>query len=268
MAGYPRFLFDTSFDPEQEKAAREAELAAEREAAEAKPPPPTFSEAELEAARAEGLAAGREAGRQEALQSCEQRSSELLATLTQQLDGLVAERAAMAEEAEKTATTMALAIVRKLFPRLAESQTMPEIEAIVIGCLERLRGEPRIVIRVTDDVLDLLSEQLTALTNRDGFEGKVVLLSDESLAADSVKVEWADGGAERESAKTWAEIDKIIGRCFGEDVPARAMQLAARREFEKDEADVGGETESAAASPDSVSSATSSRATREMAQTA
>ena len=99
MAGYPKFLFETSFDPEQEKAAREAELAAEREAAEAEPPPPTFSEAELETARAEGLAAGREAGRQEALQSCEQRTSDLIASVTQQLDQLVAERTAAHEEA-------------------------------------------------------------------------------------------------------------------------------------------------------------------------
>ena len=92
MAGYPKFLFETSFDPEQEKAAREAEPAAERAAAEAEPPPPTYSEAELEAARAEGMAAGREAGQQEALQSCEQRAGELLAGVTQQLDQLVAER--------------------------------------------------------------------------------------------------------------------------------------------------------------------------------
>lgn len=267
MAGYPKFLFETSFDPEQEKAAREAELAAEREAAEAEPPPPTFSEAELEAARAEGLAAGREAGQQEALQSCEQRTSELFATVTQQLDQLVAERAAAHAEAEKTAATMALAVIRKLFPRLVESQTMPEIEAIITDCLERLRGEPRIVVRVADEVLDLLRERITALTERDGFEGKVVLLSDESLAEDSVRVEWADGGAERESARTWTEIDRIIGRSFGEDVPARAMQLAAQREFEKDDAILGGGT-SPAASPDSVSSAGSEPATQKVAQTA
>ena len=281
MAGYPKFLFETSFDPERERAAREAERAAAAAAAEAEPPPPTFSEAELETARAEGLAAGRETGRQEALQSCEQRAGELLATLAQRLEGLVAERLAAQAEAEQSATAMALAIVRKLFPRLVESQTMPEIEAIITGCLERLRGEPRIVIRVNDDMLDLLSERITTLTERDGFEGKVVLLSDGSLADDSIRVEWADGGAERESAKTWSEIDKIIGRSFGEEVPARAMQLAAQREFEKDEAIRGGGTNPASAptpgpgpapgptaSPDSISSAGGKPATQKVAQTA
>ncbi len=60
-----KFLFDTSFEPEDlgEQMAPDG----------AKPAAPKFGEEDLEKARAEGFAAGKESGRQGAMQSIESR---------------------------------------------------------------------------------------------------------------------------------------------------------------------------------------------------
>jgi flagellar assembly protein FliH len=69
-----------------------------------------------------------------------------------------------------------------------------------------------VVVRVPDAYYDALDAEIPALAKRSGFEGKVVLLSEPSLQPGDLRVEWADGGAEREVASLAAEIDAVLCR--------------------------------------------------------
>ena len=83
---------------------------------------------------------------------------------------------------------------------------------MLVDCLHRVLDEPRIVFRVADDLLDNLSGRIDAMARQAGFHGKVVLLADSGLGASDCRIEWADGGAERDMTRFWAEIDETAKR--------------------------------------------------------
>lgn len=209
MKSTRKFLFDTSFDPQPAGAP------ADPAATQAPPPEPSFTQAELEAARAEGFAAGREQGLKEAQASDQQATTRAIEAVGSSLASLLAEQSNALAAHERNALAAAVTMVRKLFPRLAAGQGIGEIEQVIGQCLARLREEPRIVVRVADPLLDLLRERINDLALHAGFAGKVVLLAEESLAIDAVRVEWADGGAERNSEQIWQSIDGLLAHALG-----------------------------------------------------
>jgi flagellar assembly protein FliH len=209
MARREKFLFDTSFDAEQ---SAKAKAAAAPEAVVEEPPAPTFSEAELAAAREAAFAEGKAAG----IAQAENAHSARLAAAVEALPPVIADMAetvaAEAEDRRRTTLEAALTVVRKLFPQLARAHGLEEAHAVIAACLERLRDEPRVVVRCADGDLDALRERAEQSTARGGFQGKIVFLADERLAPGDLRVEWADGGAERDQAALWQEIDAVIAR--------------------------------------------------------
>lgn len=218
MSMTEKFLFDTCFELEDlEGTAMPGQTSAA----------PKFSEEDMEAARAEGFAAGRENGHCDAMQTIEQQASEALSAIAGQLTGLSQAQAQANERQAREALETALTIVRKLFPRLAAQHGLAEIEAVVSDCLARLRDEPRIVIRVADSLLDRVEERVNRLVEQAGFEGKIVFLSQEELNPGDVRVEWADGGAERNAHQQWRDIDQLTARIIGpSQQPAEAAAQA------------------------------------------
>src|SRR3546814_8811652 len=59
---------------------------------------------------------------------------------------------------------------------------------------------------------DTLFPYTTLFRSRSGFEGKLVFLADERLKTGDLRVEWADGGVERNQMALWQEIDAVIAR--------------------------------------------------------
>lgn len=213
MTAAKKFLFETSFDEADGRRPMGGAAGTTRAAESA--PPPTFSEADLAAARADALTQGKQQGFEEAKRLQEQSVAEALGNLNRQLEAM-ARGFVEAEQARgQAALQAAVRMVRTLFPRLARSHAITEVETVVTECVDRLREEPRIVVRVPDPLLDPLRERLGPLVERSGFEGKIVLLADETLGESAVKVEWADGGAERDPQKSWREIEEILTRSVG-----------------------------------------------------
>ena len=211
MSMSAKFLFDTSFDPEDmDRSVMPGQ----------KPAKPKFGEEDLEKARTEGFAAGKESGRQEVMQSIEQQISTALSAISGQLAGLSQAQVQASERQAGSAVEAALTVMRKMFPHLASRHGLAEIESVVCDCLERLRTEPRIVIRVADSLLDQVEQRVSQLAAHAGFDGKIVFLSQEGLHPGDIRVEWADGGAERDSDRLWHEIDQIITRTIGPMQPA------------------------------------------------
>ncbi len=169
----------------------------------------------IEAARAEGFAAGKQAGADESRRSLEQQTVQALDAISLRLGTLCQAQIDAADRQARETVETATVIVRKLFPQLASSHGLAEIEALVRECLERLREEPRIVIRVADQLLDDIESRIGALATRCGFDGKIVFLAQEELEPSDVRIEWADGGAERDSKHLWRTIDEVINQVAG-----------------------------------------------------
>jgi flagellar assembly protein FliH len=212
MVTAEKFLFNESFDepvaPPQPEPVEE-EL----------PPAPTFSEEELAAAREEAYRAGVQAGQEEARQGIEQSCADTLDSIGMALGEMISGIDRKAQEIECASLKAAVDVARRLVPSLATSQAQVEIETIIGECLERLHEEPRIVVRVADTAIDTVKSRLDELAESKGFEGRIVLLSQPDFQPSEVKVEWADGGAERNLAAIWADVDAALARAL-EAMPA------------------------------------------------
>jgi len=214
MAHLRRYLFDTSFDPEDPETVSPPPAAA---APEPEPEPePSYDQSALDAAvaqaRAEAYAQGEADGRAAADAAIETRVAACLDGLGKQVADLLDARrradARVAEDAARLARTAAA----KLMPALAQRGALEEIDALLRDCLAELREEPRIVVRVPDTLLDAVRERLDRLTAGLGFSGAVVLIAEDSLGPTDCRVEWADGGAERATDRLVARIDEALAR--------------------------------------------------------
>jgi flagellar assembly protein FliH len=211
MSAARKFLFDVNFD-----AAPDAVVPA----AQPKPVEPRFSAAELEQARKAAFAEGQAAGQAAALRGIEKTAADALQRAADQTALLLQAQAASDGQAMRSATATAVAILRKLQPELARRKGLAEIEAVLAQCLETMREEPRVLVRVHDSLLDPLRERLDTISATVGYEGRIVIIADEALAVGDCRVEWADGGVERDTARLWREIDAALARAVASEAPA------------------------------------------------
>jgi flagellar assembly protein FliH len=199
MASIGKFMFDISFD---------SPLEAKPE----KPPAPKFDEAEMRKAREEAHAAGRAAGRAEARAEREELAARTLPAVAQALQGF----APMCERIERQtlswALTAALGMVRKLYPTLEQMQGVIEIEQMAVDALRDLEEEPRVVLRLPDTLIEEIRPRIAEISKQAGFGGRLLLIADETLGPGDCRLEWADGGIERQPQRIWAEIEQRVAR--------------------------------------------------------
>lgn len=241
-----KFLFDESFDVdavprmthvEDDDLLPEDEFALPPEPEEPPPPPaPTFGEEELAAARAqgyeEGLAAGKsegtaagygkgftdgmaagqntgyERGKAEVEATVNNRIANALSQIADGVSRLLATHEAGNAMRSEQPVHLAMAIVRKLLPEWARRGGMAEVEAMVRTCLTDLIDEPRLVIRVAEDTMGLVRDHLDRTVGASGFGAKLMVIGDPSIAAGGCRIEWAEGGMERDTAQLLAEIER------------------------------------------------------------
>jgi flagellar assembly protein FliH len=211
MAQAKKFLFDTTFAA---KAEREQK------------PKPQFTDEDLAAARGEGQQAGFQMGRESALREIERRAADALEAVAAGLAGVDAAQARAVAELRAEAARLALAIAGKLAPTLVARRPLAEVEAVIAECLGQLPTEPRVVVRVAEGLVEVLSGRIDELARRVGFSGAVVLLGEPAMAPGDARVEWADGGAERDLARTLGAIEEAVGRYCRIEAEARRAPAA------------------------------------------
>jgi flagellar assembly protein FliH len=229
MAAVRKFLFDTRFDaPPPPPPSPEPEENAEEEMEEE--PAPTFSEEEMNAARQEGFDAGREEGIREAAEATERQIAETLAIIGQRMGAVFAAQQKTAEELQADSIAVIQALAHKVLPEMSAREGTGEIERLAREILDRLRTEPRIVFTVNDGLAERLQEQLPALAAGMGCSGTVEVIADSSVAPGDCRIDWTNGGAERDTARLIAEIDGIIERNGGPAPSAVAAQADTAEE--------------------------------------
>lgn len=173
---------------------------------------PTFSLDELEAARQAAYADGEAAGRAATLAAIEKVVADASVLIAQSLRGLFSEEAARHEQMKSDAATLAHAFARKIAPRALRDAPLDEIADMINEYVTLCYNEPRIVIRVADMLVDPLKALSARIAQDQGYLGKIVILGDDRLQGSDCKVEWADGGAERNEEKIIHELDRLVAR--------------------------------------------------------
>jgi flagellar assembly protein FliH len=211
MGASKRYLFDVSFDRPVEETGAGA-------------PEPALTRLDIETARDAGFAAGRETAIAEAQASADKRMADALAAIARGTAALLAAQAALAQETQHQAVFLLRAVLQKVVPVLARTAPLAEIEAILSRCLAEAHDEPRLVLRVSDGLFEAAQARLQPITAASGFAGKLVLLADAALADGDCRVEWADGGAERDTKRLAAELDTLLAQALVPSPPPANSQ--------------------------------------------
>ena len=82
-------------------------------------------------------------------------------------------------------------------------------------------------MRVNDALHETARTQLGEIVRTRGFEGRLVVLAEPEIAPGDCKIEWADGGIVRNTAKTDIAIGSAIGRYLGARPTAAMPGLGA-----------------------------------------
>ncbi|MBF0562804.1 MAG: hypothetical protein HQL37_12475 [Alphaproteobacteria bacterium] len=213
MAGIHKFMFDECFDdPNDRQQKPRKEVLVLEPVEEAPPPPPTFSGAELEQARKEGYAAGHGAGLKDATASIGQMTANALKAIATQMAGISAVVAKANDDAANNAVALAIAVAAKLMPSLASRYGMDEIAELVEKCLPEILEQPRLIIRVNPELVESVLEQVSAIADNHGFAGRLLIHPNEALPPGDCRIEWGEGGIDRDSATLWREIETIVTR--------------------------------------------------------
>lgn len=204
-------MFNRSFDSNQPDApAEEVEEEVVEEEQEPEVVVPTFSEEELEAAKKEAFEKGREEALKESATAIEQQIVDTVTGVSRKLDQLIAEQKAANKDIFRDAINVSYAITKKLFPSLNEQQKLVETETLLQKTLPQVLEEPRVTIEVHPDMEAPLNERLADISAETHYEGKLLINASTSITDGDCKIEWSNGGAERDLQALISEADKII----------------------------------------------------------
>ncbi len=125
----------------------------------------------------------------------------------------------MLGEVDKTALSireesaeLALTVARRIAGAALDAFPLKEVEGLVADCLNKLHREPRIVVRVAEASAEQLRADIDAMCEEHAFTGRVVVLGEKTLQGADCRIEWADGGIERDLTETYAAIDACAER--------------------------------------------------------
>jgi flagellar assembly protein FliH len=216
-----KFLFDVSFDVDEQAAARRQK--AKEAAPPPPPPPPTFSTEELEKARTKAYAEGRKAGqaagcqqgRSEAEGEMQAAATDALVRLADGVGQLVADRDDVNAGRTAQPLRIALAVIGKLLPSLVRRHGAQELEDFITACLSEAVDEPRLAIRINEGLMATLRPRIEEMAAQRGFAGRLIILGDPGVAPADARIEWAEGGAERNTNQLLAEITATAERMLG-----------------------------------------------------
>ena len=197
MAAPAKFLFDVDFSApdKKEKAATTAEVSAK------------VAEAEVR-----GYRAGYDAGQREAKAESDRRTALALEEIAMSIRAIAARVNGIESRMETEAVDVAVAVARKLCAELIAREPLGEITALVSDCFSHLVATPHLVVRINDGLYEPARTQIERLAAHAGFEGRLVILAEPTIATGDCRIEWADGGVVLDRAATEAKISELVGR--------------------------------------------------------
>jgi flagellar assembly protein FliH len=206
MAAPAKFMFDMDFaapDKTREKAPTAADIAQKVANAEAK-----------------AYRDGFDAAQREAKVESDRRAALALEEIGIAIKGIAQRFAGIENRMETEAVDVAVAVARKLCSELIAAEPLAEITGLVSDCFSHLVSTPHLVVRISDSLYEEARERIEKLAKQSGFEGRLVILAEPSIATGDCKIEWADGGVVLERAAIETKINELVGRYMASRGPA------------------------------------------------
>ena len=213
-----KFMFELSFDNEPEVPVEpDVDLELRVEEQEEEIIVPTFSEEELELARQQGFEAGKQEGLAATTETLTKQINGTLVQIDLKLETAFQTQAAVNDVLARSALSVAKGICAKMLPALAEKNSLNEVDRVISAVFARLVEHPSTTIAVHSTLCEAIEAHINELSIAKGYQGKIIVQADDTMQPSDCKVEWFNGGSERDSQAIWDDITTIVERNLGED---------------------------------------------------
>lgn len=163
---------------------------------------------EVEGIRNDALAAGRQAALTEATHA----QAVALSAIARSTSVLIEQFDRQIEEIRRESAMLALAIARKLAGDALAIAPHTDLERFLGECLHKLHREARLVVTVTPLNADYLRSRIEEIVEQNGFAGRVIVMPEPSMGPADCRIEWADGGIERNLEAAMESIEEQVRR--------------------------------------------------------
>ncbi|MBM3531038.1 MAG: flagellar assembly protein H [Alphaproteobacteria bacterium] len=196
-----KFLFDVDF-------AREADP---------KERPIAAADHALKLAEAEskGFRDGYDTAVKENVAAAERRTAAAFEQISDSIDRLARAMTAIEARMETQAVELAVSVGRKLATELVAREPFDEIAALASDCFRQLTAAPHVVVRVNEALHQIARNRLEDIARQRGFDGRLVVVAEAEIKPGDCRIEWADGGLNRDMARTDETIGKTVERYLG-----------------------------------------------------
>ena len=123
------------------------------------------------------------------------------AQTTGYLRGFAAARAEILTEAELSSAAA-----------LIEREPLAEISALAKECFRHLVNAPHVAVRVNETQHESVARRIEDIARARGLASGLVVLAESDIRLGDCRIEWADGGINRDRGVTEAAIDEAVSR--------------------------------------------------------
>src|SRR5262245_14241904 len=154
------------------------------------------------------------AGEQQAHEEATQRIAAALTVIGDGLARLDGALTAIEARLEAEAVEVAVAVAAKLAPALIAREPLVEVSALANECFHHLVATPHVAVRISAVIYEAAKSKIDNIAQSRGFEGRLAVMPDETIAPGDCRIEWADGGVIRNEAVTMSAIDEMVARSY------------------------------------------------------
>lgn len=136
--------------------------------------------------------------------------SRLMEDINNKLMALVANSSNLSCELEKQSMDLAKAIVEKLVPTLNEEHAVEIVNKFISDNFNNFKNEAKLSFYIHPDIISYVQENIAKLANSHDFEGKIALHKDAKLGLADCRIEWENGGVERDTAALTEKVEDLL----------------------------------------------------------
>ncbi len=169
-----------------------------------------YKQEDLDNAREESFKLGEQAATDKIRAEHNERELQMTELLAQQLNALLQKEQQRELSKNLDTTRLTLSIVKKLMPQFAKKYNEDEIIALVKQACHDRADEPRLVVTVHDEILEKFRDKIDDIAKAGGYQGQVIMIADENISLYDCRIEWADGGIEKDFEQLFGAIENAF----------------------------------------------------------
>jgi flagellar assembly protein FliH len=187
--------------------------------------PPTFSEEELAAARAQGYEEGKIEGHRLAVASREQLTANTLRSISESFTLLFVAEDDREKEYEEESVRLTQQILKKLFPVLNARFGHDEVQNVVLKVLQSRGKQSTITIEVSPEDAPGIEETLASNWSDPEAAPRYRVLASADIRPGQCRLGWEDGGAVRDASALAARINQALCDLLGVEAPVMGANV-------------------------------------------